>query len=85
MQVGAAAGVPVVDLWTQLQTREWHSLLSDGLHLSEDGNAVVFHELQRVLQEQLEDILPDALPLDLPLHGDLDGSSASSVLAAYLA
>ena len=75
----------MVDLWTQLQARpQWQQLLSDGLHLSDAGNAAVFAELQACLEEQLPEVHPDALPLDMPLHGDLTADNFQGVLEAYV-
>lgn len=83
--MGTAAGVPVVDLWTQLQAQDnWKALLSDGLHLSPLGNKAVFAEIQSVLATELPGIAPDELPLDLPLHGDLTHDTVTALLASYL-
>ncbi len=45
-------GVPVLDLWTQLQTQpDWNTQLSDGLHLSAAGNEAVYLLLSQLIRE----------------------------------
>jgi hypothetical protein len=64
----------------------WRGLLSDGLHLSEAGNAALFEGLQAVLSEKLPDVCPDALSRDLPLHDDFEpGREVADVLGKYMA
>lgn len=77
--------MPVVDLWTHLQTLEnWTSLLEDGLHLSQLGNQAVFAEIKRVLSQELPSIAPDKLPLDFPDHKELTHETAADVMASYM-
>ena len=67
----------------------WHALLSDGLHLSAEGNELLFDALARLISERAPDIVPDALTLDFPLWRDVDNASsaasAESLSAASLA
>ncbi|XP_057855987.2 GDSL esterase/lipase At5g62930 isoform X2 [Cryptomeria japonica] len=51
LEVASEASIPVVDLWSRMQeTPEWqHKYLSDGLHLTPDGNAIVFEEVLKIL------------------------------------
>lgn len=52
-QLGAELGVPVLDLWTQLQTGpEWSRYLSDGLHLSPAGNLATFQLLLQLINDE---------------------------------
>ncbi|KAL2459517.1 GDSL esterase/lipase-like [Forsythia ovata] len=46
-------GLPSIDLWSKLQETEgWQKkFLSDGLHLTPEGNAVVHEEVERVFNE----------------------------------
>ena len=85
VQVAAAAHVPVVDLWSRLQTHDnWRALLSDGLHLSPLGNQAVFAEIKHVLTKELPSITPDMLPLDLPEQKELTNETAAHVIAPYM-
>lgn len=48
--LGGELGVPVLDLWTQLQTApHWSTYLSDGLHLSPAGNLAAFQLLLQLI------------------------------------
>ena len=52
-KLGLQLGVPVLDLWTQLQTQpDWNTHLSDGLHLSAAGNEAVYLLLSQLIREQ---------------------------------
>lgn len=85
MQVGEAAGVPVVDLWRDLQGHpHWREFFTDGLHLSDSGNAEVFDLVQKHIDRELPQATPDAVALDMPLHGDLTADNYKTVLQAYL-
>lgn len=41
-------------------------LLSDGLHLTGEGYAVVYEELIKVIKEQIPELAPDRLPMVVP-------------------
>lgn len=83
--MGEAAGVTVLDLWTRLQEQpHWRQFLSDGLHLSDSGNAAVYDLLQKCIETSLPNVGPDEVPLDMPLHGDLTADNYKTVLQAYL-
>lgn len=56
----------------------WHALLSDGLHLSPEGNELLFDALARLIAERAPDIAPDALTLDFPLWRDVDNASSAA-------
>ena len=50
--LGGELGVPVLDLWTQLQTApHWSTYLADGLHLSPAGNAAAFQLLHQLIDD----------------------------------
>ncbi|KAK7302902.1 hypothetical protein RJT34_13799 [Clitoria ternatea] len=71
--VAGECGIPVIDLWTRMQqfTSDWKTtLLSDGLHLTHDGNHVVYEEVIGKLRN--EGLSVEALPDDLPLITDID-------------
>ncbi|KAL7138985.1 hypothetical protein ABFS83_09G020100 [Erythranthe nasuta] len=64
-------GLPSVNLWSKMQeTRDWQKkFLSDGLHLTPEGNTVVFEEVVKIFdQAGFSD-----LPFDFPPHSDIDG------------
>ncbi|KAK4394680.1 GDSL esterase/lipase [Sesamum angolense] len=63
-------GLPSVDLWSKMQeTDGWQKkFLSDGLHLTPEGNAVVFSEVVKIFDKAgFSD-----LPYDFPSHSDID-------------
>eukprot|EP00250_Pteridium_aquilinum_P006705 c16569_g1_i1 orf=285-1001(-) len=72
IEVAKEAGVPVIDLWSSMQEKSgWQtSYLSDGLHLSSDGNAVVFEKLLKVLGEK--GLSFEDMNWDFPEHGDVN-------------
>ncbi|XP_022978753.1 GDSL esterase/lipase At5g45920 [Cucurbita maxima] len=70
--VAAECGVSVIDIWTKMQQLPgWEkACLSDGLHLSRNGNTIVFEEVVQKLKE--EGLSPEMLPADLPLLSEID-------------
>ncbi|KAJ1393994.1 SGNH hydrolase-type esterase domain [Sesbania bispinosa] len=70
--VGGECEIPVVDIWTKMQQfPDWRrDYLSDGLHLTQGGNQVVFEELIRKLRD--EGLSLESMPVDLPLISDID-------------
>nr|AFK37491.1 unknown [Medicago truncatula] len=64
--------VPVIDLWTKMQqSPDWKkNYLSDGLHLTNGGNQLVFEEVIRKLRD--EGLTLESMAVDLPLIGDID-------------
>ncbi|KAK4259667.1 hypothetical protein QN277_005976 [Acacia crassicarpa] len=77
--IAGECGVPVIDLWTKMQhCPEWKKeYLSDGLHLSQSGNQLVFQEVIRKLRD--EGLSVEALPVDLPLISDIDPNDPMKV------
>jgi lysophospholipase L1-like esterase len=53
--VGAAFDLPVLDLWTLMQQpSDWETaLLSDGLHLTPEGNEFLFNNLLQLINESI--------------------------------
>lgn len=43
--------IPCLDLWSLTPDSEWQRLLSDGLHLTEAGNRVVYDGVMRLVRE----------------------------------
>lgn len=78
----------VVDLWGSFQMRSgWQEkLLSDGLHLTPEGNAAVFEELSAVLRKdhRLLHLDPDGLAMDGPNHRDIDPSNPSAAFQVHV-
>ncbi|XP_078382154.1 isoamyl acetate-hydrolyzing esterase 1 homolog [Oculina patagonica] len=69
--LGKSFGVDVVDLYTLFrQQPNWESFLSDGLHLSKEGNRFVASQVISILETklaQLPEIFPDWKDID-PKH-----------------
>ncbi|GAY34690.1 hypothetical protein CUMW_012770, partial [Citrus unshiu] len=72
IEVAGECGLPVVDLWTKMQQlADWKTAyLSDGLHLNETGNRVVFEEV--VMKLKTEGLSLENLPVDLPMISEID-------------
>ncbi|XP_039065122.1 GDSL esterase/lipase At5g45920-like [Hibiscus syriacus] len=72
VKTAGECGIPVVDLWTRMQQYpDWRkAYLSDGLHLSQEGNKVVFEEVLKKLNEG--GLSLENLEVDLPLFSDID-------------
>ncbi|MED6105997.1 hypothetical protein PIB30_000783 [Stylosanthes scabra] len=68
-------GVFSVDLWSKMQeTDGWQKkFLSDGLHLTPEGNAVVHQEVIKVFNEA--GLSADNMPLDFPHHSQIDAKN----------
>ncbi|KAF7838322.1 GDSL esterase/lipase [Senna tora] len=71
-------GVRFINLWSKMQeTDGWQKkFLSDGLHLTAEGNAVVYQEVTRVFKEAW--LSPDEMPLDFPHHSQIDYKNPES-------
>ncbi|KAJ4973091.1 hypothetical protein NE237_006265 [Protea cynaroides] len=72
VELARELGLPSIDLWSKMQeTEEWRKkFLSDGLHLTEEGNAVVHQEVIRVFNEA--SFCASAMPYDFPHHSEID-------------
>lgn len=86
LQVAEASGLPVLDVYALFKERSnWPSLLSDGLHLSEAGDEVLFEGLKATIATEYPGLEPDALPSDLAEHAAfVEGVDPSVVLHEYL-
>ncbi|KAI5077615.1 hypothetical protein GOP47_0007439 [Adiantum capillus-veneris] len=75
VEVAREAEVPVIDLWTCMQEQPgWQtSYLSDGLHLTPEGNGVVFEKLVEVLNKK--GLSFEAMKWDFPEHGDVNAEN----------
>ncbi|KAH9312163.1 hypothetical protein KI387_027198, partial [Taxus chinensis] len=72
LEVASESGVPVIDLWSRMQeTPGWQqTYLSDGLHLTPDGDAVVFEEVLKILN--VKGLSLSDIPDDFPHHSIID-------------
>ncbi|KAL1076466.1 hypothetical protein V6Z11_D10G033500 [Gossypium hirsutum] len=72
VETAEECGIAVVDLWTRMQQyTDWRkAYLSDGLHLTKEGNKVVFEEVMKKLEER--GLSLEKLKADLPLIADID-------------
>ncbi|CAL0330134.1 unnamed protein product [Lupinus luteus] len=72
VEIAKEMSVWSVNLWPKMQeTNGWQDkFLSDGLHLTPEGNAVVFEELIKVFNEA--GLSADEMPWDLPHHSQID-------------
>lgn len=74
LEVAPGAGTPV-----------WHALLSDGLHLSPTGNAVLAGALTTLLDSLAVCVAPTALTLDLPVWREVGNDQPPQTPAALSA
>lgn len=74
--------LPCVDIWSRMQeTIGWQKkFLSDGLHLTPEGNDVVYREVGRALKNA--GLSPEALPYDFPHHSQIDGKRPGKAFEA---
>eukprot|EP00245_Coleochaete_scutata_P014879 TRINITY_DN6439_c0_g1_i1.p1 TRINITY_DN6439_c0_g1~~TRINITY_DN6439_c0_g1_i1.p1 ORF type:complete len:257 (+),score=36.94 TRINITY_DN6439_c0_g1_i1:165-935(+) len=83
--VGREMGVPVLDMWQLVQEiPDWATrCLSDGLHLTAQGNEVVFEGLLHIIQSDmgLPSLVSDDLPWDFPEHSDIDSDDPKLTFA----
>ncbi|XP_074284382.1 GDSL esterase/lipase At5g62930-like isoform X2 [Silene latifolia] len=65
-------GVPYVNLWSKMQEADgWQrKYLNDGLHLTPEGNAVVYKEVVQVFNQG--GLSASAMPYDFPHHSEID-------------
>ncbi|CAL5052327.1 unnamed protein product [Urochloa decumbens] len=66
--------IPCVNIWSKMQeTKGWQTLyLSDGLHLTPEGNAVVHKEVVKTLRDA--GLKAEEMQYDFPHHSKIDGS-----------
>ncbi len=56
----------------------WKRFLSDGLHLSPEGQRLVFDLLLDTITKRCPSLAPDRLPLQFPHHADVDAAVPAS-------
>ncbi|KAK1269961.1 GDSL esterase/lipase [Acorus gramineus] len=79
VEVAQELGLQHVDLWSRMQeTSGWQKkYLSDGLHLTEEGNGVVYKEVIQVFERS--GLKAVEMPYDLPHHSEIDGKNMKKV------
>ncbi|GMQ10102.1 hypothetical protein CsSME_00053239 [Camellia sinensis var. sinensis] len=75
VELAEELGLPSINLWLKMQETEgWQKkFLSDGLHLTPEGNAVVHQEVVRVFNEA--GLSAPEMPYDFPHHSEIDGKA----------
>lgn len=75
VELAKELNVPSIDLWSQMQQTEgWQKrFLSDGLHLTVEGNTFVYQEVVRVLQQAWHSA--SEMPYDFPHHSAIDSEN----------
>ncbi|XP_072960997.1 GDSL esterase/lipase At5g62930 isoform X1 [Typha angustifolia] len=65
--------LPCIDIWSKMQeTKGWQKMfLSDGLHLTSEGNAVVYEELVQVFRDA--GLCAEEMDYDFPHHSKING------------
>lgn len=81
MEVGRAKGIPVVDAWTPMQAIRdaegtFDRLLSDGLHLTADGYAVVTDAIKATISKGLPELHWERLGQVYPHWADVINEGA---------
>ncbi|KAJ8440291.1 hypothetical protein Cgig2_012727 [Carnegiea gigantea] len=73
--VAEELGIPFINLWSKMQETEgWQrKFLSDGLHLTPEGNAVVHKEVIRVFNKA--GLVASEMPYDFPHHSEIDSKN----------
>ncbi|KDP31089.1 hypothetical protein JCGZ_11465 [Jatropha curcas] len=72
VELAKELGIRSIDIWSKMQKIEgWQKkILSDGLHLTPEGNAVVSQEVIRVFNEAW--LSASEMPYDFPHHSEID-------------
>lgn len=93
MDVGEMCGIPVVDMWGICMEKEPERYgdvyLNDGLHLTAEGNRLVYDSIMRLIEETFPHLKASDMPCDIPEYRDLivrgDGDEdARQVLEEFL-
>ncbi|KAG9138049.1 hypothetical protein Leryth_001298 [Lithospermum erythrorhizon] len=67
--------IPSINLWSKMQETEgWQkTFLGDGLHLTPEGNAIVYREVIKVFNEAW--LSAAKMPYDFPHHSEIDAKN----------
>ncbi|KAJ1439071.1 SGNH hydrolase superfamily [Sesbania bispinosa] len=79
VEIAKEMGVRHINMWSKMQeTDGWRKkFLSDGLHLTPEGNAVVYQEVIKLFNEA--GLSADNMPYDFPHHSKIDFKNPQSV------
>ncbi|KAK4370825.1 hypothetical protein RND71_010300 [Anisodus tanguticus] len=75
VELAGELGLPSINLWSKMQETEgWQrKFLSDGLHLTPEGNVIVYQEVVKVFDET--SLCAQKMPSDVPHHSEIDGQN----------
>lgn len=75
--------VPYIDLWSHMQEFPgWQKkFLSDGLHLTAEGNAIVHKEVVRVFRNA--HLRAEEMPYDFPHHSEIGRENAEAIFKQW--
>ncbi|GAB4845700.1 hypothetical protein Ancab_039103 [Ancistrocladus abbreviatus] len=75
IELAKELGLPSISLWSKMQETEgWQKkYLSDGLHLTAEGNAIVYNEVVKVFNQA--DLFASKMPYDFPHHSEIDAKN----------
>ncbi|KAH9624560.1 hypothetical protein KSS87_000714 [Heliosperma pusillum] len=76
-------GVPHVNLWSKMQETEgWQKkYLRDGLHLTAEGNEVVYQEVLQVFNQA--GLSSSVMPFDFPHHSKIDPKNPEKAFSTH--
>jgi len=86
--IGLELGLPVVDLWSSFQeVTGWQKiLLCDGLHLTQQGNALVGMLVTETITTAFPSLNPESMRFDFPEWSVLgDAEDCEVAIAAHVA
>lgn len=79
----AFTSIALCNLWEEFhQDQDWKALLSDGLHLSAEGNRRVFESIKAKICARFPDFHPDEITLDAPVYSELDQNNLEQTWAS---
>lgn len=93
VRVAGEVGAPVVDLQRAfLGVDGWERLLPDGLHLSAEGQAVVYDAVSSAIVREWPELRPtyfgdtatDKMPIDFPDHKEIDPADPAAAFREAL-
>ena len=84
-ELGEDLGIPVVDLWSNLQMQPlWQVYLSDGLHFNSAGNALVYALVQAKINEALPHLRCSAAHLSFSALTYINTAISNLLYACWL-
>jgi len=82
VEVANSLQVPCIDLGSLMRAArdDWWEYLSDGLHLTSEGNTFVFSAIKQCIEKFYPQLSADALPLHYPHFADIDNNDHEKML-----